>query len=528
MNTHKPILTRTSHLRRLRRVCSALCVFALTFAPLAHAQKSASDTAPQKTLKIAVTSFPNSLGNPYGSISLPSLLPALAIYDPLFQFDTSGNLRPALVERWEMISPTTWRLYLRKDVVFSNGEPFNATAVVQAFEHLTSKAGLMEVVAQLVVDIKSAHAIDDATVDIETKAPNVLLPRRLAGVRIPAPQLWASMDRKLFSRAPSGTGPFKVVSWTAGKVVFKAHERSWRAPVLHQLELIEVPDMNARVQALRTSAVDIAMDVGPEDRNVIEASGGTINVRETGRVQTLAFTSNKPSPVADVRVRQALNYAVDKQRIVDLLMGGTTTIATQGAVKQAFGYDASLTAYPYNRAKARAMLKDAGYENGFDILISFPPGTFAADDAYHQQIVSDLRAVGVRATIDSSTFIQHITRIRTGGWPGLGFAMDFNNMPTLDALWSIRIHSCLWSAPWHCRPEWTPLIQQAEAATTIDERLALTRQLLKLYHDEPTGIFLWEIPGLDGVSSRVMNYKPGLGTINFDTIDIQTRPTRRN
>jgi peptide/nickel transport system substrate-binding protein len=505
-----------------------LCTLAFMASPNAHAQGQDAKNIPQKTLRIAVTAFPNDLGNPYGSISLPSLLPGLAIYDPLFKFDEAGNLESALVDRWKMTSPTTWRFYLRKDVMFSNGEPFNASAIVQAFDHLTSKAGLLEVVAQLVVDIQGAYAIDDTTVEIETKAPNVLLPRRLAGLRIPAPRLWSTMDRKQFSRMPSGTGPFKVVTWTPGKVTFAAHRASWRAPVVDQLELLEVPDMSARVQALRTGAVDIAMDVGPEDRAAIEAGNGTIKVRQTGRIQTLAFVSNKPSAVADVRVRQALNYAIDKQRIVDVLLAGTTTVATQGAVAQAFGYDPSLTAYPYDPAKARAMLKDAGYENGFDILISFPPGTFAAYDAYHQQIVSDLRAVGVRATIEASTFVQHITRIRTGGWPGLGFAMDFNNMPTLDALWSIRIHSCMWSAPWHCRPEWTPLIQQAETATTIEERLALTRQLLKLYHDEPTGIFLWEIPGLDGVSSRVVNYKPGLGTVNLDTIDVLKSTQRRN
>ncbi|MBL8628015.1 MAG: hypothetical protein JNM81_00190, partial [Rhodospirillaceae bacterium] len=364
----------------------------------------AAQAEPVKTLRIAVTSFPNDLGNPYGSIALPSLLPALSIYDPLFGFDDAGELQPALVERWEITSPTSWRFHLRKGVTFSNGEPFNADAVAQALEHLISNAGLLEVVAQLVIGIERVRAIDPDTVDIQTTSPNVLLPRRLAGVRIPAPKLWAQLGRQGFGRTSSGTGPFRVIAWTPGKITLVANRTSWRAPIIDQLELLDVPDMNARVQALRTGAVDIAMDVGPEDRTPIEASGGRIHVRNTGRIQTLAFVSNKPSPVADVRVRQALNYAIDKQRIVDVLMGGVTTPATQGAVKQSFGYDPTLAAYPYDPARAKAMLADAGYGSGFDMLISFAPGVFAADDAYHQQIVSDLRAVGIRATIETTTF----------------------------------------------------------------------------------------------------------------------------
>jgi ABC-type transport system substrate-binding protein len=93
-------------------------------------------------------------------------------------------------------------------------------------------------------------------------------------------------------------------------------------------------------------------------------------------------------------------------------------------------------------------------------------------------------------------------------------------MPTLDELWSIRIHSCLWAAPWHCRPEWTPLIRAAETATTLEDRLRRTRELVRLYRDEPTGIFLWEMPGIDAVGPRVWNYAPGLGTLDFEALDV--------
>jgi peptide/nickel transport system substrate-binding protein len=481
----------------------------------------AAPAAAEKILRIGVASLPIDLGTPYGNITIPTLLPALAIYDPLVKFDDNGDVAPALATSWDMISPTVWRFKMRDGVRFSNGEPFNAEAAAAAVNYLASQAGLLEVVAQSVADVANATARDATTLDIETDAPNVLLPRRLAGVRVPAPSHWKKLGRKAFSRQPVGTGPFVVQEWGAAKVVLVANTTSWRRPIIDRIELLEVPDLNARVQALRTGAIDIAFDVGPEDRPLIESAGGRLHIRGTGRIQTVTFISNKPSPVADVRVRQALNYAVNKQRIIDVLLDGTTTPATQGAVQQAFGYDPSHSPFPYDPDRARAMLKEAGYADGFEMLLSFPPGAMAGDEAYYQQVVADLRAVGVRVEIETATFAQHITRIRTGGWPGLGFGMDFNNMPTLDALWSIRIHSCLWSAPWHCRPEWTPLIRDAETAASVEERLRLTRQLLKLYREEPTGIFLWEMPGIDGIGPRAMNFKPGLGTLNFDTLVVR-------
>ncbi|MCA9269757.1 MAG: ABC transporter substrate-binding protein, partial [Planctomycetales bacterium] len=281
-----------------------------------------------------------------------------------------------------------------------------------------------------------------------------------------------------------------------------------------------IPVLNARVQALRTGAIDIALDVGVEDRALIEAAGGTFHVRPTGRVQTLTLVSIKDSPVADVRVRQALNYAVDKQSMVAVLLGGTTTPATQPAARQSFGYAEGLEAYPYDPARARRLLAEAGYPDGFDMSATFPAGAMAGDEAFYQQVGVYLADIGVRLTLEGTTFAQHISRIRTGGWPGDGFGMDYNNMPALDALWPMRVHSCLWSAPWHCRPEWVPLIQAAETATTVERRLELTRQLGRLYHDEPTAIFLWEMPGLDGVGPKVRNFQSRLNAIDYELIDL--------
>lgn len=377
----------------------------------------------------------------------------------------------------------------------------------------------MEVIAQSVQDVTSAKVIDRLTLEVETKEPNVLLPRRLTGVRIPAPKLWAEKGRERYGEQPAGTGLFALAEWSPNKVVFLANRTGWRQPKLDRLELLVVPDRTARLQALRTGAIDIAADLNPEDRDPVEQSGGTFLVRPTGRVQVISFVTTKAHPVADVRVRRALNYAIDRQAIVDVLLGGTTTVAAQPAVPQAFGRIDDLAAYPFDPAKAQALLAEAGHGKGFDMVLTYPAATMAGDDAAYQQIAADLGRVGVRVTVEAATYAQQITRIRTGGWPGEAFGMDFNNMPALDALWAMRVHSCIWSAPWHCRQDWVPLHRAAETATTVEERLRLTRELARKFHDEPAGIFLWDLPGLDGAGPQVTGIRSGLDFLDFATLD---------
>ena len=291
----------------------------------------------EKVLKIGVVSLPPDRANPYGSIVVPGLLPNLLIFDSLFVFDDAGEVQPNLALSGDMVAPTLWRFKIRDGVSFSNGEPFDADAAATAIMYLAKQAGAMEVIAQSVSDVTVARAVDRLTLEVETAAPNVLLPRRLAGVRIPAPKLWDEKGRERYGERPAGTGLFKVESWAPNKVVFVANRAGWRQPKLDRLELLAVPDRTARLQALRTGAIDIAADLNPEDRAPIEQAGGRLLVRPTGRVQIISLVTIKDHPVSDVRVRRALNLAVDKQRIVDVLLGGTTTVATQPAVPQSFG-----------------------------------------------------------------------------------------------------------------------------------------------------------------------------------------------
>lgn len=475
----------------------------------------------EKTLRIGLVSLPQDLGNPFSSYTIPTVTPGLAVFDSLTVVDSEGTLQPWIAEQWDSVDPLTWHFTLKPGVTFSNGEPFDAAAAAAALNYFASGDGLIEVVAQSVIDVSSARAIAPLVLEVKTKAPNILLPRRLSGIRIPAPGPWAELGRRGFAQAPVGSGPFIATRWNTTQVNLVANPKSWRPPQLDRIEVKAVPEITTRVQGLITGALDIALDIGPDDGAILETAGARLNIRPSGRVQLLTFMSVGDSPVADVRVRQALNYAVNKQQIIDVLLGGATEPSGQAAVKASFGYNPDVPAYPYDPDKARALLAEAGYPDGFDLPADMTPGAMAGDGAWYLQIANNLADVGVRVTYQSYPFTMHIRKIRQGGWNGDAFGMDFNNLPSLDVLWPLRIHSCLWAAPWHCRPEWVPLIEDAEQEFDLEERRRKTQALVQLYHDEPTSLYLWEMPGVDGVSDRVLNYRPRHAFINFHEIDVE-------
>lgn len=475
----------------------------------------------EKVLRIGAVSLPQDLGNPYGTITLPTLAGSLAVFDSLTVIDREGEVQPWIALSWKPVDPLTWHFKLRPGVFYSNGEAYDAHAAAAALTYFASGDGLVEVVAQSVIDVESARAVDDLTLEVVTERPNILLPRRLAGIRLPAPGPWAELGRKGFGMAPVGSGPFIATRWDTTRIELVANPNSWRPPKLDRIEISAVPEITTRLQGLVTGAIDIAMDIGPDDGPILESAGARLQFRPSGRIQLLTFYSVGDNPLSDVRVRQALNYGVNKQRIIDVLLAGATEPAGQAAVKASFGYDPAIEAYPYDPDKARALLAEAGYTDGFDMGADITPGAMAGDGAWYLQIANDLAGIGVNLTYETFPYPVHIRKIRQGGWSGIAFGMDFNNLPSLDVLWPLRIHSCLWRAAWHCRSEWVPLIEDAEQEFDLEERRRKTQELVRMYHEEPTSLYLWEMPGVDGVSDRVLNYNPRHAFIELHDVDVK-------
>jgi peptide/nickel transport system substrate-binding protein len=475
-------------------------------------------SAEAKTLRIGVTLLPPTQAAPFNSLNLAPSMTLQAIYDTMTKMSPDGTVLPNLAVSWVQEAPTRWVITLRDNVVFSNGEALSSEAVVTAFNYLLTPAGRAESVGSQMnnLTVQGVKARDRLSFEINTKIPDAILPLHLMFLRAPAPAAWRKLGPEAYARAPVGTGPFVLERWADGKVDLRANATSWRAPKLERLEILRIMDQAARVQALTSGAIDVAYGITPEERETIEAAGGTLLTYRIPEVSFLAMVTVKDSPVKDVRVRRALNMAVNRQRIIDSILDGATKPAAQIAHPQSYGFNPDLLPYPYDPEQAKKLLTEAGYEKGFD-LPALLVGNANNYDSIYQQIGADLAEVGVRLELRRHTLAKQMEYVYQGGWPSLAFAMSTNGYDPMNAY---RIRSCGWVNPYHCDPAMMPLIEAARTATEPEQRRALTQKVLAAERENPPGIFLWQVPYFDGVAKRVTGYRASEEYIPFHEIDV--------
>lgn len=471
-------------------------------------------------LKIANLALPEGRGVPHAAVGTPYFMVWPAIFDALTTIGADGQAIPMLAESWTPLNSTTWHFKLRPGVQFSNGEPVDAKAVVESLATMATPEGLRWSGYNAYRGISGSRVIDPLTVEITTDPPDRLLPNRIGAIRILPPNYWANVGSEGFAKKPIGSGPYVVDSWEATRIRMTANPKSWRPPKIRQVEIRELPEGTARLQGLLSGSIDLALYLNPEDAPLVESAGGSVVQRSGGGVEVLSFVTIKDTPLKDRRVRQALNYAVDKQGIVDALLGGAATTASQPAPKGSFGRDETLKPYPYDPAKAKALLTEAGYANGFTFTLEASSGGRGPTGSIAQKIAQDLAAVGVKMNIRSVPQSKIFRAAYDGSFEGEAFSMMYGTIPYMDALASLRLHSCLWQMPWNCDPAFADRITKAYAAFDVTERERLTKALVRDIREDAPALWLYDDVTLDGVASHVKNYRPIFSTINYEELEL--------
>lgn len=502
-----------SPVRRLAR--DAALMAAMTFSLVAGAAGAAHEP---RTLRVALELLPRAFANPHTTSLSPTIFSIAALYDGLTRFDDDGNLSPALAQGWERIDPLTWRFRLRPGVTFSNGRPLTADAFVTAVNYLSSADAARENLPREIPYLKSARRIDDLTFDLVTTEPIATLPRQATAIMAAEPDAWRQLGRDGFSRAPVGTGPFKIASMDVNRWELTAAPGAWRAPKVDRLEFVALPDALARVQALAAGRVDVAMSIGPDNADALGAAGGRLGQFTGPTVVAISLMTVRGGPMADVRVRRALNHAIDRQRIVEVLLVGATVPTGQPAPRRALGYDPAIAPYAFDPDLARRLLAEAGYPDGFTFTLAAPISASANDSLVYVQIQADLRDIGVAMTIDTLPLPVFLERSSRTTHTSEAFTLAWTSWPAMDILRPMRGHSCLNPAPFYCEPSVTPMITAAIAE--MDEAVAVNmrRTLARHYHDQASGIFLYELPILVGLGPRVENFEMFGYRIHYDRI----------
>jgi len=480
--------------------------------------------AQEKILRMSDISLPPSFGNPFAAIGLPSSTLWFAMFDALVRTDESGELEPALALRWTLIDPTRWRFYLRPGVFFSNGESFNAETVAATMAWLKSDDGKRMVIANELKGVRRAEVVDSLTIDMITDQPDAILPKRLTAVPIVARDAWAKLGVDRFALEPVGTGPFVLADWgrQTARAVLKANHSSWRPPIIDELHFLQQPDMTTRIQALMSGQVDLINTITPDVVPEVQARGFTIKVSQTPQVFSLAFNtvSDPNGAVGDVRVRRALNYAVNKEAIAGVAMMGLMTPASQGASPVTFGYNPSLNPYTYDPEKAKALLAQAGYGSGLELEAEVVVGAAPGDNLMFSLVQQDLRAIGVNIVIRGTVFSDWLRKYLAGTFEADMFGLSWNGAPYYDAVRAMEYFSCAKVSYFFCEPNIMPELLATGRIFDTEERRYSLQTLAGKFRDLAPAIFLIEISDIAVLSPVVRNFRVRTRVPVYEEIDV--------
>lgn len=493
-----------THARRspLRRVRSSLVAIA-TLAALALPAWGQDDLVIAQSVSV-----PGFDPHTHGTTSVEAVL--VNIYDYLIMRDDTGAIQPALATSWTQLDETRWQFALRDDVTWHDGETFGAEDVAFTLERVANDESLFE--HDSFRQITDVEIVDDLTVVIHTEGPDPVLLNRLSrkGAAILPKHVVDAIGWDGFTEAPIGTGPYRMAEWRRDdRVVLEAFDAHWRgAPGFDRVVFRYVPEDATRVGELIAGNVHIIDNVPPQDVARINGSDGALVAGQpTTRIMMLLFNTAADAATGDLRVRQAIDWAIDDALLIEAAMDGygTPTLARVSPGVDAVPMTYYGT-YNYDPERARALLAEAGYGPGeLSITLQGPDGRYPKDAEQLEIIAVMLEQVGVNVTYESlewSSFksrVWDVNQVENVGLIGLANSM-------FDGWFALRTLPCDGSyagkTNW-CNAEFDQLMADAEFNLDLEERAAQLARAYEIVADELPMSGLFQLEGLVGVSTDV-------------------------
>ena len=412
------------------------------------------------------------------------------IYDSLLQRDMSGAIIPSLATDWSALpdNPKIWRFNLRKGVKFHNGASFDSEDVVFSLNRAMADGSEMK---ELLSSIKEVRALDSHVVDIETNGANPLLINNLTNMfmmdkgwseanDVMTPHDVAKGETNFATMNTNGTGAFMLVSRSVDeKTVLKANPDYWGKNMYPNqvTEIIYTPIQSSatRVAALLSGEVDIIQDVPVQDLGRVSSTDGLkLATAAQNRVIFLGLNTVE-GPTAELKVRQAMNIAINRESIKKVVMRGQSD--PTGVIMPPFvnGWTEKLNEYPaYELDKAKALMSEAGYSNGFDIVLNCPNDRYINDEAICQAAVGMMAQIGINVTLDAKPKAQHFP-IAKGG--EADFYMLGWGVPTFDShyIFNYLVHTQTddrgsWNPTGYSNAEVDAMIVSLESETDLSKR----------------------------------------------------------
>jgi peptide/nickel transport system substrate-binding protein len=437
-------------------------------------------------------------------------------YEGLTRYNAKFEVEPALATKWTMISPTQVRFELRKGVKFADGSPFTADDVIFSFGRIKQPQGTMGIYVAGIADIKK---IDDHTVDFMLSGPTPLLLRNIIDFRIMS-KAWSEKNRttnvqdykakedNYASRNVNGTGSYKITGWTPDQRVTMVQNKDWWDKATNNVtEVIYTPVKSdpTRVAALLSGGVDMLTDLPVQDVARLRQDP-KLKIVDGHEVRTIYIALDQFSdelkysdvkgknPFKDKRVREALSIAIDREAIKRNTMRGLSIPAGIMVAPGVNGNSPDIDVpAKVDAERAKKLLADAGYPNGFEFQLNCPNNRYVNDEEICQNLVGMWARVGVRTKLAAesmATFIQKVQNFDTSAYLlGWGVA-TFDAQYTLQSLIRTRTSGADGNFNFNriSDPKLDALVDAMKTETDVAKRNALIREALVLTRDEVLNI----------------------------------------
>jgi len=470
-----------------------------------------------KTLVIAIAADqtgldPQTVQNNESGFVMSTIFDGLVNYKP-----GTSEVEPGLAESWTVSADgKVYTFKLRRGVKFHDGTPMNARTVAQDLDRAINPDNPCYVLNRKVDtydaftfgsvkggDVVKMSVVDDYTLRFTLPKPNAPFLSSLAmawtGIMSPAATKQYNCDA---SQHPVGTGPFKFVEAVRNDhITVEANRDYWgEKPKVDRIIFRIIPESATRVLALERNEVQIVADVVPADQERIQKNPDLTLYVQPGLTILGVSMSNNLGPFKDKRVRQAMNYAVDKEAINKGLYGGATT-ASQGMPPVLWGYNKNVEPYPYDVNKAKALLKEAGYPNGFtaDMMVYPNPRGYnpIGGAKLGEAVQGYLAKVGVQVKISQYEWGAYLARYRHQPWEGFAIAGWTGDNGDPDNFlgdlfeWGPDPNKARTNnSARHLNPEFEKLIQQGRETTEQAKRAQIYEKANEILHDDAAWIFI--------------------------------------
>lgn len=460
-----------------------------------------------KTLMVAQAADAVTL-DPHKTNDTASANPMQQIYNTLIDLTQDMKLKPSLATEWKQVDDFTWEFKLRKGVKFHNGEELKASDVKFTYDRLldpkTSAAP-----AFLLASVKEVKVIDDYTVQLVTKEKFAPILYNLTHVGMSILNEKAVKEAgDDYGKKPVGTGPFKFVKWDkSSQIVFEKNNDYFEGPAkVDNVTFRIIPEAATSVAELRTGGVDVVLDLPPAQvKNFENNNTVTVDKGSSFALKYLGF-DERQKPFDNVKVRQAVNYAINKDAIVKGAYQGFASVGTGPLAAGLNGFNKDLKAYEYNPEKAKQLLAEAGYPQGFETTL------YLSDKEIDSKIAtilqSQLKEVGINVKLQVTEWGAYLQQTAKGlpmfimSWTTVTGDADNG----LYGLFHSKNHGASGNRTFYTNPEVDKLLDLGRTEGDQAKRVQAYEQTQKIIHDDAVWGFLTAAQSIVGLNKRVHGF----------------------